>query len=355
MYNFIGHRKIFLTISGALLVISIISLAVFGLKPGIDFTGGSMMELDFTYARPNSQEVQEALNQFDLGKIKIQSTGSKGMILRFKNVDEKVHQSILKAIKEIESIQPSQSLESEVKQNEINIDNKVEDIKGLKSIKGVEIETGQAVDIEVEGFTVNQSFEESSAVLEELRFESIGPVIGEELTRKTRWAILFALGAIVLYIAWAFRKLAKIAKNESWRYGAGALLALAHDVIILLGFFSIMGFLKGTEINAAFITAILTVLGYSVNDTIVVYDRIRENLLTHSHKTMEETVNYSLNETIIRSLNTSITTLFALIVIYLFGGASIRDFVLAMIVGIAAGTWSSIAIATSFLLFKRKR
>ncbi|MDA2935957.1 protein translocase subunit SecF [Patescibacteria group bacterium AH-259-L05] len=292
MFDFVSHRKTFFIISGVLLGISILSLLIFGLKPGIDFTGGSMMEIEYIEVTLSSDEIQERLSGFEIGKVKIQATGTKGYLIRFKDVDEKTHQEILAVLDDPE----------------------------------------------------------------EVRFESIGPVIGKELTQKVQWTIALALIAIILYIAWAFRKLSKIAKKgESWRYGLGALLALFHDVLILLGFFALMGYFKGAEINTAFITAILIVLGYSVNDTIVIYDRIRENLLTHSFKTMEEAINVSLNETIVRSLNTSLTTLFVLLVVYLFGGASIQNFVLAMMVGIGIGTYSSIAIASQFLLFKRTK
>ncbi|MCH7759395.1 protein translocase subunit SecF [Patescibacteria group bacterium] len=291
MFDFVSHRRIFFTISGVLIVVSILALIFFGLKLGIDFTGGSMMEIEYLEEKLNNTEVEERLSFLELGEIKIQATGDKGFILRFKDVDEATHQEILKAL----------------------------------------------------------------GTVEEKRFESIGPVIGEELTRKARMAVMLALIAIILYVAWAFRKLAKVAgKRESWRYGLGALLALGHDVLILLGFFALMGHFRGMEINATFITAILTVLGYSVNDTIVIYDRIRENLLIYKHKTMVEAINVSLNETIVRSLNTSLTTLFVLFAIYLFGGASIQNFILAMMVGIGIGTYSSIAIASQFLLFKRK-
>ena len=292
MFDFVSHKKKFFLISGILLLISILSLIFFGFKPGIDFTGGTMMEIEYKDISLNSDEIKEVLTNLDLREVKIQATGEKGYILRFKEIDEITHQQILKLLEDPE----------------------------------------------------------------EKRFESIGPVIGQELIQKAKWAICLALLAIILYVAWAFRKLGKIAgKHESWRYGLGALLALFHDVIILLGFFSILGVLKGVEINTSFITAILIVLGYSVNDTIVIYDRIRENLLVYRFKDMAKTINLSLNETIVRSLNTSLTTLFALLAIYLFGGASIKNFILAMMVGIGIGTWSSIAIASQFLLFKRTK
>jgi len=292
MFDFVSHKKKFFTISGILLLISVLSLIIFGLKPGIDFTGGTMMEIEYKEISLNNNEVKEVLANFDLGDIKVQSTREKGYILRFKEIDEKTHQQILNLLEDPE----------------------------------------------------------------EKRFESIGPVIGQELTQKAKWAVILSLLAIIFYIAWAFRKLSKVAgKGESWRYGIGALLALFHDVIILLGFFSLLGALKGVEINTNFITAVLIVLGYSVNDTIIIYDRIRENLLTYRFKDMTKTINLSLNETIVRSLNTSFTTLFALLAIYLFGGESIKYFILAMMVGIGIGTWSSIAISSQFLLFKRKK
>ena len=292
MFDFVSHKKKFFAISGILLLISVLSLIIFGLKPGIDFTGGTMMEIEYEEVSLNNNEIKEVLKGFDLGEVKVQSTGERGYILRFKEIDETTHQQILKLLEDPE----------------------------------------------------------------EKRFESIGPVIGQELTQKAKWAVGLSLLAIIFYIAWAFRKLSKVAgKGESWRYGLGALLALFHDVIILLGFFSLLGAFRGVEINTNFITAVLIVLGYSVNDTIVIYDRIRENLLLYRFKDMAKTINLSLNETIVRSLNTSFTTLFALLAIYLFGGISIKYFILAMMVGIGIGTWSSIAVSSQFLLFKRKK
>lgn len=191
---------------------------------------------------------------------------------------------------------------------------------------------------------------------EEKKFNSIGPVIGRELTEKARTAMILALAAIFLYAIWAFRKLTVISrKNESWRFGTGAILALFHDELIILGFFAIMGKFYGLEINTPFIIALLTVLGYSVNDSIVVYDRIRENLLTYGSRDLSQTINKSLNEVLIRSLNTSLTTLFVLTVIFLFGGATTREFALAMMIGVVVGTWSSLFIASPFLLFKRAK
>jgi preprotein translocase subunit SecF len=292
MFDFVSHRKIFFLISGGLILASIIFLGLWGLNPGIDFTGGTMMEIEYPETEDFTLlEIREKLEDFNLGEIKIQKTKTNSFVLRFKDINEDTHQQVLAALENPQ----------------------------------------------------------------EERYESIGPVIGQELKQKAKWTIILTLLAIIFYIAWAFRKITRITKKgESWFYGFGALLALFHDLIILLGFFALWGFLKGAEINTSFITALLIVLGYSVNDTIVIYDRIRENILTHQFKDLSQTINLSLNETIVRSLNTSLTTLFVLLTIYIFGGESIKDFVLAMMVGIGVGTWSSIVISSQFLLLKRK-
>jgi len=292
MFDFVSHGKKFLLISGIFLVISILALSIFGLKLGIDFKGGSILQVAYPEERPVNSEIIEQLSPLDLGEINIRSTGTSSIILRFVEVTEDVHQQILNNLGDVQ----------------------------------------------------------------EERYESVGPVIGREASRKARYAIILSLIAIILYVTWAFRKLSRVLKKgESWRYGIGATIALAHDVLILMGFFAILGYFKGVEINVYFVTAILTVLGYSVNDTIVIYDRIRENFLLHRSKDMIGTINLSLNETITRSLNTSLTTIFVLLAIYLFGGASTQNFILAMMMGIVTGTWSSIAIASQFLLFKRKK
>ena len=167
-------------------------------------------------------------------------------------------------------------------------------------------------------------------------------------------AILIVIGAIIIYIAWAFRKVTK--PVPSWQYGIIAVLALVHDVGITLGVFSVLGHFWGVELDIAFVAAILTVLGYSVNDTIVIFDRIRENVVHRGSHGFEETVNESINQTITRSLNTGLTTLFVLISVYAFGGVTIRYFMLALIVGIIIGTYSSIFFASPLLVvFNKER
>jgi preprotein translocase subunit SecF len=182
----------------------------------------------------------------------------------------------------------------------------------------------------------------------ELRRETIGPTIGAELLRKAVIALLVAAVTIVFYIAWAFRKVPS--PTSSWRFGLSAIVALLHDVLIVVGLFSILGHFFAVEVDALFVTALLTVIGFSVHDTIVVFDRIRENLTRGVSTSFSEVANHSIIQTLSRSLNTSVTVVFVLLAVLLFGGASIRWFVVALLVGIIAGTYSSIFNATPVLV-----
>lgn len=288
MYQIIQKRKIWFYLSGCLIVLAIIFLSIWGLNLGIDFTGGSLLEVNFQNERPAVTDVQDKLSDLNLSSLVVQPVGEQGMILRFREISEETHQEILAVLSEVE----------------------------------------------------------------ELRFDSVGPSIGKELKKKSLYAAFFVLAAIILYIAWAFRKVSK--PVASWKYGLCAIVALFHDVLIVLGVFAVLGEFLNMEINTAFIAAILTVLGYSVNDTIVVFDRIRENL-PKSEEDFEGTINTSINQTITRSINTSATTLLVLVSILLFGGSTIRDFVLALSVGVFIGTYSSIFLASPLLvLFEKK-
>jgi len=283
---FLKCRKFYFIFSGILILASLVCLIIFGLKPGIDFTGGSILEIEYQTERPSNQEIKETLSGLDLGEISIQPTGEKGVILRMRDISEDTHQEILQKLSEN-----------------------------------------------------NQS--------EEGRFESIGPVIGRELKQKTKIVIILSLLAIVLYIAWAFRKISR--PIPSWQYGIASLIALSHDVLIPIGIFSVLGRFYGVQITIPVITALLTVLGYSINNTVVVFDRIRENLLKHAG-TYQEIVNNSLNQTLTRSINTSLTTLFVLAAIFFFGGATLKYFALALILGIICGTYSSMFLASPILV-----
>ena len=186
-----------------------------------------------------------------------------------------------------------------------------------------------------------------------VRFDSVGPVVGQELKSKAWQAIVLASICIILYIAWAFRKVSR--PVSSWKFGVTAVVTLLHDVLVVFGVFVILGELAQVEMDALFITALLTILGFSVHDTIVVFDRIRENLTRSYSDNFESCVNDSLNQTLARSINTSLTTLLVLLAILFFGGDSIKYFVLALILGIFIGTYSSIFVASQLLLVWHNR
>lgn len=287
MFNFTKYRKIYFIFSAILILASIGALLVFGLRPGIDFTGGSILEIEYEEARPSNQEILERLVDFELGNVTLQPTGEKGVILRIKDIDEDLHQQILGKLGE-----------------------------GETKVK-------------------------------ELRFELIGPTIGRELKQKTKIVIAVTLLSIVLYIALAFRRVQRPLK--SWQYGIASLLTLFHDILIPLGVFSILGKFYNIEISIPVICALLAVLGYSINNTVVVFDRIRENLFKREIY-FEEIVNESLNQTLARQINTSLTTLFVVSAIFIFGGETLRYFSLALILGIVAGTYSSIFLAGPLLV-----
>ncbi|MDO8435994.1 MAG: protein translocase subunit SecF [bacterium] len=293
MINFVKYSKLYYIFSGIIFAVAVYSLISFGLKFGIDFTGGSILEVRFEQ-RPENAVIQEKLKDFNLGEIVVQPTGEKGIILKTKEVSEETHQSII------------------VKLGEIN-------------------------------------------KVEELSFESIGPVIGKELEQKTRNAIILALIAITLYITFAFRKISKVI--NSWQCGIASLIALFHDILIPLGVFAVLGKLYNIEITIPIIAALLTILGFSVHDTIVIFDRIRENVLRGGFSSFGETVNVSLNQTLGRSINTVLTVLIVLFAIFFFGGQTLKYFSLALIIGITSGAYSSIFIASSLLVswFREKK
>lgn len=290
--NVIGHRKVFYVVSALAVAASVSAVAVWGLRLGIDFTGGSLIEVEFTRERLSVEELNHRLGSLNLGSagsgIRLQPTGERGLLIRLRHLSEAEHQEVLRV------------------------------------------------------------FDAAGGVVEK-RFDTIGPTIGRELARKSVIALILVILLIVSYIAWAFRKVS--APVASWKYGVAAIVALAHDVIIPSGFFAVAGRLSGFEADTLFVTAILTILGFSVHDTIVVFDRIRENLRVEgAGSDFGALVNRSIAQTITRSINTSLTVVLALAAVYFFGGASTKAFSATLIVGIIAGTYSSICIASPILV-----
>lgn len=314
MYQIIQKRKIWLILSGLAVGLSIAALAVWGLNFGIDFTGGSLLEVKFSGNMPEVKQVRETLQAMDLGNVIVQPVDNNQMIIRFRDIGESQHQQVMAKLGELAG------------NTSVNADN-------ASGNAGAQTQAG------------------GSSAAEELRFDSVGPSIGQELKNKSVYAIIIVVIVIALYIAWSFRKISK--PIASWKYGIATDIALFHDVLIVLGVFAVLGRFAGMEINTPFVAAILTVLGYSVNDTIVVFDRVRENL-PKSNLDFEGTVNASVNETLTRSVNTSFTTMLALLAILFFGGATIRDFALALAIGVFVGTYSSIFLASPVLVIWEK-
>lgn len=289
MLDIIGKKNIYFLISLLVIVPGLISLLLFGLKLSIEFTGGTRLTLDFpqTVSSQTVQTVRGAIEQQKIEVSSIQPSG-KSIIIRTSQMNQKQDAVILAAIHE-----------------------KVGNVK-------------------------------------QEEFETIGPTIGAETTRSAFYSVLLASALIVLYIAISFRKVPKPA--SSWRFGICAIIALLHDVLVLVGIFSLLGHFFNVEVDSLFITALLTVIGFSVHDTIVVFDRIRENLLRVSGVPFAQVVNNSILQTIVRSLNTSLTAILVLFTLLLFGGANIHWFVVALLIGIISGTYSSIFNASPLLV-----
>ena len=287
--NIIGRRNIFYAISGSLMIESVILISLWGRRFGIDFTGGSLLELEFQAERPDVASLKARTGSWDGPSLVFTPSGDKGILVRTGHLSEEAKKKLLTLI------------------------------------------GGQ------------------DGGLIEKRFTGIGPTIGQELRQRSLAAILLVISLIVLYVAWAFRKVSRPVK--SWKYGVVTVITLLHDAIIPTGFFAVLGKLYMAEVDTLFVTALLTIIGFSVHDTIVVFDRIRENLKEAKRaESFEEIVNKSVNETMTRSINTSLTVLFSLLAVFFFGGESVMFFSLALIIGIIFGTYSSIFIASPLLV-----
>ena len=281
----VKNRKWFYILSGAVVSLSLIFVAVFGLKPGIDFTGGLIIDVSCQDCTQIEQVVKNELKKgFSL------RNSEEGFILRTKNLEE----------------------------------NEKENLLALLENSGAQIS----------------------------RFSEVGPTIGKELRRKADVAIFLVVLSIILFIAFVFRHVSK--PVSSWKYGVIAIVALLHDIIIPVGVFAVLGKFFGAEVGVLFVMALLAILGYSVNDTIVVFDRIRERLRENKNNNIsepfEETVGEALSQTIVRSINTSFTTLLVLLSLYFVGAETTKHFALTLIAGVLAGTYSSIFLASPLLV-----
>lgn len=285
MINIVGKRYWFFLISAILIIPGIISLAVFGFKPGVEFQSGTTMTLRFDKEITQEQLRQELASE-GYDEAVIQRTGEGDYIVRIKEISTDEKQSLTDALQ-------------------------------------------TAFDTNV---TVRDFF-------------SVSPVIAAETGRNAAIAVVVAAVFMLLYIAWAFRRIPK-----SFRWGTCAIIALLHDVLLVMGIYSILGWTLGVQVDALFITGMLTIVGYSINNTVVVFDRIRENVRKGVSKDFEITVNLSIMEVMGRCLNTSLTTLFVIVAIFLLGGATIHYFILVLLLGVVAGLYNSICIVGPLLV-----
>ena len=284
----VKNRNVFFVITGAIVLAAIISVATFGLRLGTDFTGGTLVQATYAGGRPAPEALQQSLD----------TAGFKGYSLREANTSDYI------------------------------------------------LRTGSLTNDQRGNLPKILSIGTNTAAIAQLT--EVGPTIGTELRNKAWIALVMVLLCILLFIAFAFRKVSQ--PVSSWIYGLIALVTLVHDVIVPVGFYAALGHFLGAQVDTLFVTAVLTVLGFSIHDTIVVFDRVRENLrVNHERNRREdfaETAGRSLQQTFVRSINTSLTVLFTLLVLFLIGPASTRDFALTLLVGIIAGTYSSIFLAT---------
>src|SRR3989344_4330668 len=292
----IKNKKIFIGISITLVILSLISLFTFGLKIGIDFKGGALTEVAYKDIRPTQDEIYKSAEALNLGSVLIQPTGDMGYIVKSRDLNEQEHSSLLKIL---------------------SLNNK--------------------------------------SSLDEVSFNSIGPSVGSELTRKAIIAIILVSLAIICFIAFAFRKVSK--PVSSWKYGFIAVATLLHDVMIPIGLFVILSHYYGAEVDTLFLVAILTILGLSVSDTIVIFDRIRENLRNQmSNKiNFSEIVGKSLEQSFVPSICTSLTVILVLLALFFFGPVSTKYFALMLTTGMFFGTYSSIFLASPLLVWMEEK
>ncbi|TSC93968.1 MAG: preprotein translocase subunit SecF [Candidatus Berkelbacteria bacterium Licking1014_85] len=286
--SILKFQKFFLIISLILTVFSLVVLGIYKLKPGIDFTGGSVIEVS---TKAKTEDIEKIFKNNNLPII-VSTSSDNTQILKTKEIDENTKNKI------------------------------ITDINGVGETKI-------------------------------LRFETIGPTISKSLTKKAIWSVIIASLGIIMYIAFAFRNLPSAL--SSWRFGITAVVALLHDILITTGVFALAGIFYGYEVDSLFITALLTVMGFSVHDTIVVFDRVRENVIKNPNNNFYINADHALVQTLARSLNTSLTIIITLTALFILGGSSIQHFVFTLLFGIIIGTYSSIFVATSLLVLWYKK
>jgi preprotein translocase subunit SecF len=293
----IQHKNIFLGLTGVLALLAFFAIGVFGLKPGIEFTGGTSIGITVENDTSTRQDIEGVLGVgLEQTSFSIQELGESGYTIKSAFLEESTRALVVDSLQELEGVNVSQ-------------------------------------------------------------LSSVGPTIGSELRQKSMIAVAIVVVLIVLFVAFAFRHVSK--PVSPWLFGATTIAALIFDVLIAVGAFAVWGVLFGAEVDSLFIIALLTVLGYSVNDTIIVFDRIREKLADaigkkHKKDTFEETVGKSINETLTRSINTSLTTSLALLTLYILGGEPTRIFALTLLAGVLSGTYSSIFFASPLLVLFSK-
>lgn len=298
----INNRKFFFILSAVLVIGSVFSMYFYGLKLGIDFKGGSLLEVSYPElienmsSRPDPEIVKANLDKLDLGTYVLTPSGISNFVLRTRDLTP---------------------------------EEKTEVISAFSPMDGV-----------------------SQYIPKEEKFNSIGPVVGNQMKNKAMVAIVVVIVCILLFVTFAFRKVSL--PVASWKYGLITIIALAHDVIIPTGVYVVYSKFTGAEIDLLFVSALLAILGYSVHDTIVVFDRVRENLRNDFKKSFDEIVGDSLVKTMSRSINTSLTTFLALISLYLVGGDATKDFAFVLLMGILVGTYSSVFVASPLLVTLEK-
>ena len=302
MIDFAGKRWYALTVSGLLMLVMAAAVALWRLEPGIEFTSGSSFTYQFTERSVTQEELRDAMSELGHPEARIQGSGDNTWLIRTNELEGAPAQD------SPDVVGPAEPVQGEIE----------------------EIEAG---------------LRDRFGALTRQDFATVSGTVSSEIAWYSFWAVIAACVAILLYIWFAFRRV-----PNSRRYGACAVVAVVHDALIILGMFAILGQFRGTEVDTAFITALLTIIGFSVHDTIVVFDRIREKISHDPYIPYSEAVNASMMETLGRSLTTSLTVVFTVTAMLLLGGDTIRNFLLVLLIGVVAGAYSSIAIASQLLV-----